>query len=123
MQMEIPRPSEVKPIHLARAAKIYVRQSTEFQAENNRGSTAYQRGQRRYPEAWGWRPDQIEVVDEDLGLTGAAADHRRGYLRILEEMNADRVGAVFVSDPTRLGRSLKEYLGFLEECALHDVLL
>jgi DNA invertase Pin-like site-specific DNA recombinase len=121
--MEIPRPLEVKPTHLARAAKIYCRQSSEFQVANNRGSTEYQRGQRGFAEAWGWKPDQIEIVDEDLGLTGAAAHHRRGYLRILDEMRAGRVGAVFVSDPTRLGRSLKEYLGFLEECSLHDVLL
>src|SRR5713101_8901482 len=116
-------PSEVKPTHLARAAKVYVRQSSESQAVNNRGSTEYQLAQRRYPEAWGWRSEQIEVVDEDLGMTGAAAHHRRGYLRILEEMKAGRVGGVFVSDPTRLGRSLKDYLSFLEECAGHDVLL
>src|SRR5712692_577448 len=123
MEMEILRPFEVEPTHLARAAKVYVRQSSESQTVNNRGSTEYQRGQRRYPEAWGWRSEQIEVVDEDLGLTGAAGHHRRGYLRILEEMKAGRVGGVFVSDPTRLGRSLKEYLNFLEECAARDILL
>lgn len=119
----VARPFEVKSTHLARAAKVYVRQSSGYQVANNRGSTEYQRAQRKVPESWGWRPEQIEVVDEDLGMTGAAAVHRQGYLRILEEMRAGRVGGVFVSDPTRLGRSLREYLGFLEECAARDVLL
>src|SRR5262249_52311414 len=123
IKMEVSRPSEVKPTHLARAAKVYLRVSTESQAANNLGSIESQRQQRRFPEAWGWTPDQIEVVDEDLGVTGAAAQHRRGYLRILDEMKAGRVGAVFVSDPTRLGRTLKEYLALLEESALRDVLL
>src|SRR5512140_3665727 len=98
------RPHEIKASHLARKAVVYLRQSSDAQVMNNLGSTDAQRAQRRYAEAWGWSPDLIEMIDDDLGLSGAAASHRQGYQRLLKDIEAALVGAVFVSDESRLGR-------------------
>jgi len=49
-----------------------MRQSMETQVLNDVGSTESQRNQRRYAEAWGWAADRIEVIDDDLGLSGAS---------------------------------------------------
>ncbi len=116
------RPPEVKAKHVARKAMIYVRQSSDAQVVNNQGSTAYQRGQVRYPKAWGWASEQIEVI-EDLGLSGTATAHRTGYQRLEAEVRAALIGAIFVSDLTRIGRDAAEYFKLLNLCAIHDTLI
>jgi len=121
--MTMMRPHEIKATYLARKAIVYLRQSTPEQVQNNQGSTAAQLGQRRYAEEWGWPADAIEIIDTDLGLSGTATAHRSGYLRLVEAIKAGAVGVVLVSDHTRLGRNLEEWLAFLTECACHDVLI
>jgi DNA invertase Pin-like site-specific DNA recombinase len=121
--MTIARPHEIKATHLARRAVVYLRQSTPEQVQSNQGSTAAQLGQRRYAEEWGWPADAIEIIDSDLGLSGAAAAHRPGYRRLVEQIKEGAVGVVLVSDYTRLGRNLEEWLAFLTECARHGVLI
>ena len=98
------RPREITPRHLARTAAVYLRQSTDEQVQHNTGSTDYQRGQIRFPQAWGWAPERTEIIDDDLGLSGAAAGHRPGYQRLVAEIGRDEVGAVFLSDLSRGGR-------------------
>jgi len=55
-----------------------MRQSTETQVLNDVGSTESQRNQRRYAEVWGWAADRIEVIDDDLDLSGTSPGHRAG---------------------------------------------
>src|SRR6266404_5435119 len=117
------RPREIKATHLARKAVVYMRQSSETQVLNNVGSTEYQRNQRRYAEAWGWALDRVEVVDDDLGLSGTSPDHRPGYQRLLRDIEAGLVGAVFVSDESRLGRDMLAKLMFANLCIMKKVLL
>ena len=117
------RPFEIKATHLARKAAIYVRQSTDAQVMHHRGSTEYQLGQRRHAIAWGWQEDQIEVIDEDLGRTGSTTAHRTGYQRLLREIEANQVGAVFVSDESRLGREPIALFEFVNKCLAAKLLL
>ncbi len=117
------QPREVKATHLARKALVYVRQSTESQVELNTGSTDYQRGQARYPRTWGWRADDIQIIEDDLGLSGGAAAHRAGYQRMVAMVEADEAGALFMADLTRGGRDALEWFRLLELCRRHDVLI
>lgn len=101
----------------------YCRQSTAGQVLENEGSTEFQRAQREFALELGWDEILIEVNDEDLGRSGAAADHRTGYQRIRQEIREGIVGAVVVTDHSRLSRNLQEWLAFLEDCATYDTLV
>ena len=117
------RPQEISVRHLARKAVVYVRQSSEEQVQTNTGSTAYQRDQARYPLAWGWPSERVEIIDCDLGLSGAAPSHRPGYMRLVQEIEQDEVGALFLADLTRGGRDAAEWFRLLTLCQVHDTLI
>lgn len=117
------RPEVIGARHLARKAVVYVRQSSEEQVLRNQGSTEAQRNQEKLARAWGWRKDQIDVIDADLGLSGTATEHRLGYQRMVEEIRADRIGIVFVTDYSRAGRDSVEWFLLLRALEQHDVLL
>jgi DNA invertase Pin-like site-specific DNA recombinase len=119
----IQRPWAIRPTHLERKAIVYVRQSSEAQVERHQGSTEYQRGQVDLAFSWGWPRDRIELVDCDLGLSGAATDHRLGYRKMVEEICSGRVGIVLISDFSRASRSALAWLSLLDNCRLNDVLL
>ena len=93
--------------HLARKGMLYVRQSSLEQVERNVGSQAFQRSQVDLARAYGWPDDLIEVIDDDLGKSGSSVERRTGWQRMLEEIAANKVGIVFATNFSRLGR---EYL-------------
>ena len=117
------RPVQITVYHLVRLALLYIRQSTEGQVLRNLGSAASQRAQQEYAEAYGWPPDKIKVIDCDLGLSGTGAQHRPGYLQLLDDVRRGLVGAIFVSDATRAGRDAIEWFMLLERCRRHNVLV
>src|SRR5947208_7928819 len=89
-----PTPSKVQPRHLERLAAVYVRQSTARQVLENRESTALQYGLRSRAVQWGWPPERVLVIDEDLGCSGATAEGRAGFQRLLVEVSLGHVGLV-----------------------------
>ncbi len=121
--MKIERPMEIKAEHLAKIAINYMRQSTQRQVLDNQGSTAHQRGQQEHALRYGWAESQIKVIDGDQGRSGASAVHRSGYQEMVEDVRADRVGAILVSDVSRAGREAIEWFIFLELCRVHNVRL
>jgi DNA invertase Pin-like site-specific DNA recombinase len=54
--------------HLARAAFVYVRQSTAYQVANNLESQRRQYGLVERARQLGW--EDVQVVDDDLGRSG-----------------------------------------------------
>ena len=56
--------------HLARRAVIYIRQSSPHQVLTNQESLRLQYDLRRRALDLGWREEDIEVIDTDLGLSG-----------------------------------------------------
>ena len=64
--------------HLSRKAVVYVRQSHPHQVLGNQESLRLQYALCQRARDLGWHEADVEVVDADLGLSGAAADHRRG---------------------------------------------
>jgi DNA invertase Pin-like site-specific DNA recombinase len=109
--------------HLRRLAYLYVRQSTLRQVHENCESTARQYDLKRRAQALGWATDQIIVIDEDLGLSGATATDRNGFQRLVAEVGLGRVGVVMGLEVSRLARSSTDWHRLLEICALADTLI
>jgi DNA invertase Pin-like site-specific DNA recombinase len=115
--------NKVTAEHLRRLAYLYVRQSTLRQVHENRESTARQYDLKRRAQVLGWAADQIVVIDEDLGLSGATANNRNGFQRLVAEVGLGRVGVVMGLEVSRLARSSTDWHRLLEICALADTLI
>jgi DNA invertase Pin-like site-specific DNA recombinase len=115
--------SKVKPSHAARKAFIYVRQSTASQVEHNRESTARQYALGDRAHQLGWPKDQVVIVDDDLGLSGAGADKRSGFARMISEVALGNVGIILGLEVSRLARNNADWYRLLELCGLTDTLI
>ena len=71
--MSGPALGKVQAGHLARAVRIYVRQSTLHQTRVNTESLARQYELADRARELGWTGEQVRVIDADLGLSGARA--------------------------------------------------
>lgn len=109
--------------HRGRLAIVYVRQSTAGQVRRHRESTQLQYGLVERAEALGWPRPRVLVIDDDLGRSGASADARPGFQRLLGEVALDRVGLILGIEMSRLARSCKDWYGLLELCALFGTLI
>lgn len=115
--------SKVTSRHRQRAASLYVRQSTLRQVHENTESTHRQYALRERALAWGWAPDQIVVIDEDLGHSGASAAGRPGFQRLVGDVGCGQVGLILGLEVSRLARSSADWSRLLEICALTDTLI
>lgn len=109
--------------HLKRKAYLYIRQSTFFQIEQNRESTERQYRFREQAVALGWHPDQIVVIDDDLGQSAAEADQRPGFQRLVADVGLGQVGIVLSLEVSRLARNCSDWHRLLELCALGNTLI
>jgi DNA invertase Pin-like site-specific DNA recombinase len=109
--------------HLARAACVYLRQSTAAQVERNRESTARQYQLVERAVALGWRRDQVRVIDEDLGVSGAGTTHRAGFEVLASEVALSRVGLVLALEVSRVARNNAEWYRLLDFCGVTDTLI
>ena len=106
----------VKPHHLQRRAVIYVRQSTPHQVLTNQESLRLQYALQGRARALGWHEADIEVIDSDLGTSGAASDHRRGFKDLVARVTLGEVGLILSIDVTRLARNCSDWYPLLELC-------
>ncbi len=113
---------KIAATHLSRRAYLYVRQSTLRQVLENTESTKRQYALRERAVALGWKPDQVVVIDSDLGLSGADAD-RAGFQRLVAAVGMGEVGVVLGLEVSRLARSSSDWHRLLEICALSDTLI
>ncbi len=65
----------VSPQHIERKALIYIRQSTPHQVLSNQESLRLQYALQQRALELGWRAEDIEIIDADLGLTATSAAH------------------------------------------------
>jgi DNA invertase Pin-like site-specific DNA recombinase len=114
---------KVQTSHRARLAVVYVRQSTLRQVEHNRESTRRQYGLTERAVLLGWSPTQVIVIDEDQGRSGASADARPGFQRLVSEVGLDHVGIVLGLEISRLARSSRDWYQLLEVCGLFGTLI
>jgi DNA invertase Pin-like site-specific DNA recombinase len=117
------RSPKIQLWHLDRLAIDYVRQSTAHQVAVNRESTDRQYALVNRAIELGWPPDRILVIDEDQGKSGATAEGRLGFQRLLAEVGLDHVGLILGLEMSRLARSCKDWHQLIELCAIFRVLL
>ena len=109
--------------HLRRDAYLYVRQSTLRQVIENTTSTDRQYGLRQRAIALGWKADQIIVIDEDLGRSGASSEGREGFQRLVADVGMGKAGIVIGTEVSRLARNNADWHRLLEICALAETLI
>ncbi len=112
--------SKISPEHLARAAFVYVRQSTAYQVFNNLESQRRQYGLVEHARQLGW--DEVQVVDDDLGKSGGGTA-RPGFEKLLAAICEGRVGAVVSLEASRLARNGRDWHTLLEFCGLVGTLI
>jgi len=113
----------VHPHHLERGAYLYVRQSSMRQVIENIESTKRQYALRGRAVALGWRDDQIIVIDNDQGESGASAARREGFQRLVTDVGMGHAGIVMGLEVSRLARNNADWHRLLEICALADTLI
>ena len=85
--------SKVSAEHLKRAAYLYIRQSTLRQVLENTESRERQYALRRRAVVLGWPEENIVVIDEDQGQSGASVSGREGFQRLVAEVGLARRGS------------------------------
>src|SRR3982751_4493680 len=113
----------IQPQHLTRLAAIYIRQSSPQQVLNNQESLRLQYALQQRAQELGWPPDRIEVIDADLGLTAAAAQHREGFKELLAKVTLGQVGMILSVDVTRLSRNCSDWYPLLDLCGFKGCLI
>lgn len=114
---------KITAMHLRRAAFVYIRQSTATQVEHNRESTARQYALADRAVELGWRRDQVTVIDQDLGLSGASAAQRSGFAQLTTEVALGHVGIVLGLEVSRLARNNADWYRLLDLCGMTDTLI
>ena len=114
---------KVKATHLKRKAFLYVRQSTLRQVFENTESTKRQYALRQRAIALGWPEQDIIVIDDDLGQSGASASGRQGFQRLVSETGMGNAGIILGLEVSRLARNSTDWHRLLEICALADTLI
>ena len=75
------------------------------------------------PRHLGWRDDQIIVIDNDQGESGASAAWREGFQRLVTDVGMGHAGMVMGLEVSRLARNNADWHRLLEICALADTLI
>jgi DNA invertase Pin-like site-specific DNA recombinase len=117
------RPEKVSAAHLERVAVVYVRQSTLAQVRQHSESTQRQYALAEEAQRLGWPPARVEVIDDDLGLSGRSADGRSGFRELVGRVCVGEVGAILGLEVSRLARSSADLQRLLELCRLTDTLV
>ncbi|MFC1672315.1 recombinase family protein [Planctomycetota bacterium] len=114
---------KVKQKHLERKACVYVRQSSLAQVRSHRESALRQYSLRERAISLGWQADRVEVIDEDQGKSGADADKRAGFQRLVSDVALGQVGGILGLEMSRLARSCADWHRLLEVAALSKALI
>ncbi len=113
----------ITPLHLARKAIIYIRQSSPHQVLSNQESLRLQYALEQRALDLGWRADDIEIIDADLGLTGASAQQREGFKELISNVTLGQVGIILSSEVTRLSRNCSDWYPLLDLCGYKHCLI
>ena len=95
--------------HRAKLAYVYVRQSSVGQLRHHQESTTLQYRLVDRALGLGWPRERVEVIDEDLGKSGADAQQRHGFQRLIAEVGLGHAGLVLSFDASRLARNNRDW--------------
>lgn len=113
----------ITPSHLTLKAIVYIRQSTPHQALSNQESLRLQYALKQRALNLGWSNDNIQIIDSDLGLTGASAQLREGFKELVTLVTLGQVGIILSSDVTRLARNCSDWYPLLDLCRFRHCLI
>lgn len=114
---------KIQSQHLQSPAYIYLRQSTMGQVRLHQESTKRQYALKEKAIQLGWEPENVKILDGDLGLSGVQSVHREDFKVLVAEVSMNKVGAVFALEASRLSRSNADWYRLLELCSLTDTLI
>lgn len=114
---------KVTASHRSRLAIIYLRQSTMLQVRDHTESTARQYALVDLAASLGWTPENILVIDKDLGISGRFGTERGGFRDVVAKVCLAEAGAVFGLEVSRLARSSADIARLLELARLTDTLV
>lgn len=112
---------KIKAQHLSRIAYVYIRQSTQYQTEHNLESQHRQYQLVEKAKELGFR--DVQVIDEDLGVSGSSGVERSGFKRLVAEVGLNKVGIVLGLEVSRFARNNKDWYHLIDLCALFDTLI
>jgi DNA invertase Pin-like site-specific DNA recombinase len=107
---------KIKPEHLARAAVVYVRQSTIGQVEHHTESQHRQYALVETAAAMGFA--SVQTIDDDLGRSGSGLVERPGFQKLVASVCSGIIGAVFCIEASRLARNGRDWHHLIDLCAL-----
>jgi DNA invertase Pin-like site-specific DNA recombinase len=113
----------VTPQHLRGKAIIYIRQSTPHQVLTNQESLRLQYALQERALSLGWRREDIEVNDTDLGLAATDAQNRPGFQALVAKVTLGQVGIILSFDVTRLARNCSDWFPLLDLCGFKGCLI
>ena len=108
---------------LQKTAYIYVRQSTMGQVRHHRESTERQYALKEKAMNLGWTENFVQVLDGDLGRSGASMVGRTDFKTIVTDVSLGKVGAVFALEASRLARSNADWHRLIEICGITGTLI
>jgi len=109
--------------HLERSAYVYVRQSSYYQVEHHCESKARQYNLVHWAKELGWPAERVVVVDEDQGKSGAHANMRTGFGRVVTAVGRGEVGIVMSLEASRLARNSPDWHNLIYMCRYTNTLL
>ena len=115
--------SKITASHRERLCLVYVRQSTLAQTRVNTESLERQYELAGRAVALGWDRERVQVVDADLGLSGADAAGREGFQQLVAEVALGRAGLIMGLEASRLARSNSDWYQLLDLCAVTGTLI
>src|SRR6202451_4680496 len=71
----------------------------------------------------GWPRERVQVIDEDLGKSGAGHADRQGFQKLIAEIGLGNAGLVISLDASRLARNNRDWHQLLELCSLFGVII
>src|ERR1700676_800755 len=115
--------SKLTASHLRRSAGVYVRQSPLAQTARTRESTTRQYDLVARAVELGWPSTAVRVIDDDLGVSGAAATGRSGFAELAAQVGLGQVGIVLALEVSRLARNNADWYRLLDLAGMADTLI
>jgi DNA invertase Pin-like site-specific DNA recombinase len=109
--------------HLDRKAVIYIRQSTPQEVRSHQESLRLQYALHQRAQDLGWRDADIEVIDSDLGRSGATMAQREGFKDLIARVTLGEVGIILSYEVTRLARNCSDWYPLLDLCGYRQCLI
>ena len=89
--------TKILPAHLKRHAVVYLRRSDPRQVRQHHEERVNQRALRNRLLEFGWKPDQVSVIDEDQGLSAKHVAGREGFQKLVADVGLARWGSLWAT--------------------------